>query len=62
METPTSEKDISLELLQTLAWKMKLLDHQASKMESIKQHGSINIIKKLAIDKKDTSKDRNRET
>ena len=62
METPTSEKDISLELLQTLAWKMKLLDHQASKMESIKQHGSINSIKKLAIDKKDTSKDRNRET
>ena len=62
METPTSEKDISLELLQTLAWKMKLLDHQASKMESIKQHGSINSIKKLATDKKDTSKDRNRET
>ena len=41
---------------------MKLLDHEASKMESIKQHGSINSIKKLAIDKKDTSKDRNRET
>lgn len=69
------EKDLSLELLQTIGLTMELLDngiirsqiifpwsdHQASKMESFQQHDdSINAIKR-AIDKKDTSNVRNRD-
>ena len=41
---------------------MELSEHQASKMESFQQHDdSINATKRLAIDKKDTSNDRNRD-
>ena len=50
--------DFSLELLQTI----ELSDHQASKMESFQEHDdSINATKRLAIDKKDNSNDRNRD-
>ena len=56
------EKYFSLELLQTIVRTMVLSDHQASKMESFQQHhDSINVTKRLAIDKKDTSNDRNRD-
>ena len=60
---PTAGKaSLSLELLQTIVWIMVLSDHQASKMESFQQHhDSINVTKRLAIDKKDTSNDRNRD-
>ena len=41
---------------------MELSDHQPSKMESFQQHDdSINATKRLAIDKKDTSNERNRD-
>ena len=41
---------------------MELSDHQASKMESFQQHDdSINAIRKLAINKKDTLNDGNKE-
>ena len=41
---------------------IQLSDHQASKMESFQQHDdSINATKRLAIDKKDTSNDGNRD-
>ena len=57
------EKDLSFELLQTNGRPMELSDHQTSKIESLQQHDdSINAIKRLSIDKKDTSNDRNRET
>ena len=43
----------------TIAQTLELSDHQASKMESFQQHDdSINAIRRLAIDKKDTSNDR----
>ena len=57
------EKDLSHELLQTTSPLMKLSDCHASKMENFQQHDdSINAIRRLAIDKKDTSNDRNRLT
>ena len=41
---------------------MELSDHQTSKIESFQQHAdSINATKRLAIVKKDTSNDRNRD-
>ena len=41
---------------------MKLSDHQASKMENFQQNDDgVNAIRRLAIDKKDTSGDINRE-
>ena len=53
------EKDIPLELLQTIARTVELSDHQASKMGSFQQHDdSINATKRLAIYKKDTSNNR----
>ena len=56
------EKDLCLELLQTIARTMELSDHQASKMESFQhQDDSINAIRRLAIDQNHTSNDRNRE-
>ena len=56
------EKDLSHELLQTIARTMGLSDHQASKMQSFQQYDdSNNAIKRLAVNKNDTSNDRNRD-
>ena len=55
------EKNLSLELHQTIARRVELSDQQTSKMESFQQHDdSINAKKRLAIGKKDTSNDINR--
>ena len=63
MVATTAGKDLSHELLQTTSPLMKLSDCHASKMENFQQHDdSINAIRRLAIDKKDTSNDRNRLT
>ena len=58
------EKILSFELLQKVAGTMILSDHQTSKMGSFQHHDGniINVIRRLAVDKKDTSNDRKRET
>ena len=57
------EKNLALELLQTFVRTTELSHHQASKMESFQQHDdSINAERRLLIDKKVTSNNRNGKT